>query len=520
MSMVVRVMAPIGRDAELITGVLQQSGLAAEVCTDPLSLLGEDPIGPLLIAEEALSMETIRILGEWMRSQPTWSDLPVLILTGNGRETSKTHLLEFQCLPLGAPVLLERPIRTATLVSSVRAALRARQRQYEIRDSLRARDAALAELKRERETLQVVLDNSIVGVLIGKKDDGITYANQAILRLLGYTADEVAAGKLGWNDINTAEYAEADRQAEEQMRIFGTADSYHKELRARDGRLIPFLVGATIIPSQESQGDLSQTIAVFLTDMSRQKQAESALIQSEKLAAVGRLAASISHEINNPLEAVTNILYIVEGNVKDEEAQRYIATAQAELQRVSQIVTHTLRFHRQATSPRALTAEELLEPTIGLHHGRLVNSNIDVQVYHCGSRAVVCYEGDIRQVLNNLIGNAIDSMKTGGRLLIRTRDAHLWNGNTSGVRITIADTGHGMTQEVRERIFEPFYTTKGINGTGLGLWISSGIVDKHRGLIQVHSTLTKSGGTVFSLFLPDEFRREERVQEQAQLLEQ
>lgn len=505
MSMIVRVIAPIGRDAELITGVLQENDLAAEVCVDPSCLLGDDPIGPLLITEEALDTNTIRILGEWIQQQPTWSDLPVLILTSNGRETSHTHRLEFQRLPLGTPVLLERPIRTATLVSSVRAALRARQRQYEIRDSLQARDVALAELKQERQTLQVVLDNSIVGVIIGKKDDGITYANQAILRLLGYTPDEVSAGRLKWDDINTPDYAEADHKAEEQMRISGIADSYHKELRTKDGRQIPFLVGATVIPSQGAKDD-SESIAVFLTDMSRQKQAESALIQSEKLAAVGRLAASISHEINNPLEAVTNILYIVEHNVRDEEAQRYIATAQAELQRVSQIVTHTLRFHRQATNPRAVTAKELLEPTLGLYHGRLLNSNIDVQVRHCGSRAVVCYEGDVRQVLNNLIANAIDSMKTGGRLLVRTRDASLWKSTVSGVRITIADTGHGMSQEVRERIFEPFYTTKGINGTGLGLWISSGIVSKHHGLLQVRSSLAKNGGTIFSLFLPDEFR--------------
>ena len=505
MSMIVRVIAPIGRDAELITGVLQENGLAAEVCLDPSCLLGGGPIGPLLIAEEALDIHTIRVLGEWIQNQPTWSDLPILILTSNGRETSHTHRLEFQRLPLGTPVLLERPIRTATLVSSVRAALRARQRQYEIRDSLQARDVALAELKQERQTLQVVLDNSIVGVIIGKKDDGITYANQAILRLLGYTPDEVSAGRLGWNDINTPEYAEADRKAEEQMRISGIADSYHKELRTKDGRQIPFLVGATVIPSQGSK-DVSESIAVFLTDMSRQKQAESALIQSEKLAAVGRLAASISHEINNPLEAVTNILYILEHNVRDEEAQRYIATAQSELQRVSQIVTHTLRFHRQATNPRAVTAKELLEPTLGLYHGRLMNSNVDVQVRHCGSLPVVCYEGDVRQVLNNLIGNAIDSMKTGGRLLIRTRDACLWKNNVQGVRITIADTGHGMSAEIRERIFEPFYTTKGINGTGLGLWISSGIISKHHGLLQVRSSVAKNGGTVFSLFLPKEFR--------------
>lgn len=510
MSMVVRVIAPIGRDAELITGVLQENGLDAEVCINPLCLLGNDPIGPLLIAEEALDTKTIRILGEWIQQQPAWSDLPILILTSNGRETSHTHRLEFQRLPLGTPVLLERPIRTATLVSSVRAALKARQRQYEIRDSLQARDLALAELKQERETLQVVLDNSIVGVIIGKRSDGITYANQAILRLLGYTPEDVSAGRLRWNDINTPEYAEADRKAEEQMRIFGVADSYHKELRAKDGTHIPFLVGGTVIPSQGSK-DASESIALFLTDMTRQKQAESALIQSEKLAAVGRLAASISHEINNPLEAITNILYLVERNLRDEEAQRYIGTAQAELQRVSQIVTHTLRFHRQATNPRAITAKELLEPTLGLHHGRLLNSNIEIQVQYYSSRAVVCYEGDVRQVLNNLIGNAIDSMKTGGRLLIRTRDAYLWKSNISGVRITIADTGHGIGQEVRERIFEPFYTTKGINGTGLGLWISSGIVSKHHGLLQVRSSIAKNGGTVFSLFLPDEFRDMESV---------
>jgi C4-dicarboxylate-specific signal transduction histidine kinase len=176
----------------------------------------------------------------------------------------------------------------------------------------------------------------------------------------------------------------------------------------------------TIIPSQELTA-VSENVAVFLTDMSPQKQAESALIQSEKFAAVGRLAASISHEINNPLEAVANILYIVERNVEDEQAQRYIATAQAELQRVSQIVT-TLRFHRQATNPRALTAKDLLEPTLGLRHRRLLNSNIGVELHRCGSREVVRYEGDVRQVLNNLIGNAIDSMKTGERFLIRTRE--------------------------------------------------------------------------------------------------
>ncbi len=139
MSLVVRVIAPIGRDAELITGVLQENGLEAKLCRGIVSLAheaGQGPIGPLLIAEEALDSNTVRQLAELIHNQPPWSDLPLLILTGTGRESSQSKRTEYERLPLGSPVLLERPIRTATLVSSVRAACRARQRQYEIRDPL------------------------------------------------------------------------------------------------------------------------------------------------------------------------------------------------------------------------------------------------------------------------------------------------------------------------------------------------------------------------------------------------
>jgi PAS domain S-box-containing protein len=242
---------------------------------------------------------------------------------------------------------------------------------------------------------------------------------------------------------------------------------------------------------------------VAVSDIDHQKQAESALIQSEKLAAVGRLAASISHEINNPLEAVTNLLYLARRkNPDDREIQEWLEAADKELRRVSQIVSQTLRFHRQATKPQAITPEELFEPTLGLYHGRLMNSGIELTLEHRGSRSIVCYEGDIRQVLNNLIANAIDSMRTGGRLIVRTSSSRSWNNNIPGVRITIADTGPGMPQAVMDRIFDAFYTTKGLNGTGLGLWISRGIVEKHNGRIRVRSRVGQNAGTVFSVFLP------------------
>jgi signal transduction histidine kinase len=174
---------------------------------------------------------------------------------------------------------------------------------------------------------------------------------------------------------------------------------------------------------------------------------------------------------------------------------------------VSQIVTHTLRFHRQSTRPRAITVEELIDPALGLYRGRLSNSGVDLQLQHRGAGPVLCYEGDIRQVLNNLIGNAIDSMRAGGRLVIRTSKSRLWRTGTSGIRITIADTGQGMPPYVLQHIFEPFYTTKGINGTGLGLWISLGIIVKHHGRLQVRSrTQTGKSGTAFSIFLPDDMR--------------
>jgi PAS domain S-box-containing protein len=248
-------------------------------------------------------------------------------------------------------------------------------------------------------------------------------------------------------------------------------------------------------------------IAAVVQEITNQRRAEQALIQSEKLAAVGRLASSISHEINNPLEAITNLLYLM--HVSEDlppHVREYVSTAQSELSRVCQIATQTLRFHRQAVSATHVTAQELAEAVLNLYHGRLLNSRITVETDFRTSRPVLCFENDIRQVLNNLIANAIDAMRQGGRLLVRAHDATEYSSNgieRKGLRITIADTGHGMSAEVRARIFEPFYTTKELNGTGLGLWISSGIVDRHNGRILLRSSDHPSHrGTIFCLFLP------------------
>jgi signal transduction histidine kinase len=248
-----------------------------------------------------------------------------------------------------------------------------------------------------------------------------------------------------------------------------------------------------------------ETLKTMLTERHR---AEAALIQSEKLAAVGRLAASISHEINNPLESVTNLLYLIrqEDHVP-ERALAYLTLAERELARVSEIAGQTLRFQRQSSNPTSITPTDLLESVVALYQGRLINANIQLDFDHQTAAPITCYEGDIRQVLNNLVGNAIEAMRTGGRLRIRTRDSNCWRTGRPGVRITIADTGSGMTPDVLAHIFEAFYTTKGLSGTGLGLWISHGIVQKHTGLLSVRSSNhAPQSGTVFSLFLPRELQ--------------
>lgn len=255
-----------------------------------------------------------------------------------------------------------------------------------------------------------------------------------------------------------------------------------------------------------------EAIAAVVVEITHVKKAESALIQSEKLAAVGRLASSISHEINNPLEAITNLLYLIDlSNDLPETVRMYVNTAQAELSRVCQIATQTLRFHRQAVRATHVTAEDLVGAVINLYQGRLGNSSIDVIERYTSSTPILCFENDIRQVLNNLIANAIDAMRQGGRLMIRAHDGtgRVRDEATGallerrGVRITIGDTGHGMSPAVQARLFEPFYTTKDLNGTGLGLWISEGIVQRHHGRLTYRSSqMPGRRGTVFTLFLP------------------
>ena len=242
-------------------------------------------------------------------------------------------------------------------------------------------------------------------------------------------------------------------------------------------------------------------------DVTARKQNEEALLRTEKLAAVGRLATSIAHEINNPLESITNLLYLIrESKDLSQEVREYVDTAERELRRVSAITNQTLRFHKQSTRPTAVTCEELVHGILVLYQARIVNSRVKVEKRKHATTPVLCFEGEIRQVLNNLIGNAIDAMHPlGGRLLLRSRETTHWPTGRRGLVLTVADTGLGISSTVKTKIFDAFFTTKGIGGTGLGLWVSKEIVDRHRGALNMRTSQTEGhSGTVFTFFLPFE----------------
>ena len=255
-------------------------------------------------------------------------------------------------------------------------------------------------------------------------------------------------------------------------------------------------------PVREVDGTISGII-VLGVDVTERKQAERALIQNEKLAAVGRLAASIAHEINNPLEAVTNLLYLANGTDDTEQIHTYLSMADLELRRAAAITSQTLRFHRQSTDPVAVRGEDLVGPTVSLFQGRLLNCHAKLEARIRPADPVVCFDGEIRQVLGNLFSNALDAMRSNDRLLVRSGAGVDWATGRHGLVLTVADSGSGMPAEVLNRVFEAFFTTKGIGGTGLGLWISAEIIRRHQGTVHVRSSVGPDvHGTVFRIFLP------------------
>jgi PAS domain S-box-containing protein len=361
------------------------------------------------------------------------------------------------------------------------------------------RDAEDA-LRFSEERFHRLVEAMPLALLISDQAGRITYANDGVERLLGYTPEQIESGAVNLDCLFGENESSFDPTRRHWMR--GNGEPFEVECINSRGERVPVLVGAAELNPEAPSGQ--RQIAAFVADLSEQKRSHEVLRRTEKLAAAGRLAASIAHEINNPLEAVTNCLYLMSQMPLHESAKQFLDLAQRELDRVVHITTQTLRFYRQSTRPIETDIHELFETVIALYEGRLRSHSITVERRYGKIPLIVAYDGEIRQVLSNLVGNAVDAMaqQDNGRVIVRTALAHDWKTNREGVTITLADTGSGMDEITTAHLFEPFFSTKGVTGTGLGLWVSLGIVHKHNGKISLRSRTGACGGTVFRVFLP------------------
>lgn len=272
-------------------------------------------------------------------------------------------------------------------------------------------------------------------------------------------------------------------------------------LRSASGEFRWFLVRA--IPLNDTHGNIDRWFGTC-TDVHEQKLSEEALRRTEKLAATGRLAASIAHEINNPLESVTNLLYLIEQNTRnDPDTHEFVTTAQKELDRVAHISKKTLAFYRESTNAAPVDLGALVHEVAEIYSVRLERKNIQLHLELTCERRPQGLAGELRQVLSNLVTNAIDASPMNCVIRVRVRESRAWHSSgAEGVRVSVADRGHGIPAHLMSEIFKPFITTKGQMGTGLGLWLSHSIIDRHGGRLKLRSSTGKNQGTCFSVFLP------------------
>lgn len=369
--------------------------------------------------------------------------------------------------------------------------------------SRRREQAAQQALRASEHRFERLVAAMPLGLVICDAAQRIVYTNGAIERMLRYAESALRPGSLTLEEI----FSDAQRVLDAVKDPESHSQLFESRCKKNGGGTLDVLVGVTVLTPEGMAA--ARQIAVFVADLSMQKRSEEMLRRTEKLAVAGRLAAAIAHEINNPLEAITNCLYLVAMGEMSAETRPYLEAAQSELNRVSQITVQTLRFHRSSMHAKPTDLHELVETVLRLLNLRFHQHGIEIVRRFEEVPAIHVYDGEIRQLIANLVNNAIDALQAvdGGRMIIHTRAGRDAKTGAPGVYLTVADDGVGMDAATRIRIFEPFFSTKETTGTGLGLWISLEIIGKQGGKLRVRSRKTteeRRGGTAFRVFLPVE----------------
>jgi PAS domain S-box-containing protein len=362
--------------------------------------------------------------------------------------------------------------------------------------------ARVSEVVRERgDLLKIALEVNDMGLWVVDIGQGTTYWSDTKFRLVGLEPGSIDPSRGAWLHLVHPEDVEGVKEALARARKSGI--DYHQQYRVvwPDGTVR--WVESQGKCQRDSDGKAVRVVGV-LADITNRKLTEDAMLRTEKLAVAGRMAAAVAHEINNPLEAVGNLLYLITVAKSIEVARPQARQALDELMRVSLITRQTLMLHRQAGTPSVTRLSESVAVVLELFRPKLRAAGITAQVRAVREAGVECVPSEIHQIFASLISNAIDAMPRGGRIEVRLRPSRDWrNSSTEGMRVTFRDTGVGMSRATMRRIFEPFFTTKMETGTGLGLWVVAQLTERLHGQIRVWSRQREPArGTAFSLFLP------------------
>jgi PAS domain S-box-containing protein len=362
----------------------------------------------------------------------------------------------------------------------------------------RKRKQAESRAGEMQQRMAAIVESSDDAILSATPAGVITSWNRGAESLYGYPASEAIGRHL-------SVLASPKRLHEISSNIFTIKQGHHvegyrTEHVRRDGSAVPVLL--SVSPLRGTKGAVIG-LSVIARDITTQVRTEEILRRNEKLATAGRMSATIAHEINNPLEAVVNLLYLAQHDPQGRED--YLRLAEKEIHRIGDIAQQTLGFVREGASATRLNVAETLDQVLHLYVRQINGKHIQVEKEYSSNASIQGFPGELTQLFSNLIINAVDAMAEGGKLRLHIAASHDWaDGLRPGIRVTIADTGSGIDKTQMTHLFEPFYTTKENIGTGLGLWISYGIVQKHGGRIRVRSNTTPGhSGTVFSVFLPD-----------------
>ncbi len=388
-----------------------------------------------------------------------------------------------------------------------------------IPELLRAKVSIFAELHRKRRQLELLnqqlehrvserthelkqradlLDLATEAIMVRDPEGVIQFWNSGAEELYGWPREEV----LGKNVNDVVAIKPHNSNGSLQPDLFDSGRWEGNLVHStRDGREI--VVASRQALKTNGDGGIGAILEIN-RDITATLQTEEALRRAERLAAMGRVAGIIAHEINNPLEAIINAFYLLRDHPSlDPEARRYAQLGEEELLRVAHIVRQTLGFYRESQHPTAISIPEILDNVLELQSRHFQLNRIQVEKLYETEASLFGFPMELKQVFLNLIANAVQAMPAGGRLRLRVRDYVNARTETQGICVYVGDTGSGIDSQHAKQLFEPFFSTKAAKGTGLGLWISKGIVQKYEGTIHFRSVRLGSGSaTCFRVFLP------------------